>query len=670
MSRIKVFFAVLLLTVIVGVVPQAQAAATTTVEVTIAGSSAMWQSMALGAYALAQTAAGSGGTYGHWTSKSNVVNLVDTRVSPVNNDAGTLWVVWSTTSAGATKVWSFNKVDSVVGDRCYFAQPHCEVVDTDTTFASGAQISTSLWGADSTLSSNVSSLFTSGKTLVSVAATDIRPEDAAFATCRINSQLGASAVSTNSDNLDGLGYNPNNAPGACPAAGLAQANYVGTPVYSGYANNQAATTDAANVLSFNISGSDPISGTAIPTASVLEVGATPIVFIKSQIKGTLANVTDATPPQLQQVFAGQNCDASAFGSTFSGAINIFLREPTSGTYNTAEATIFRRPTVYPSAGLANGFLGLSQETGVGAGTVLANNPLAADSSPCVNGAGVRYRGIGTGEVVKSVQNSNAAGVFATAQDGISYTFFSYGNVSKIAGSPNYGYITVNGVDPIFASYGPQHSTGVGSDPGQPATAANPGMLPLNTPCGTGSAAFPCPETTIWAFNPNVYQKQTAPAVSSGLSFPNIRNGSYPAWSIVRLVSNGTPLTNAKALVTKSNTFVVTSIPDYVPFTAVKLAAGVIGPNAFTDPGLLVVRSHYQQQDGAGTALNLVAAAPFVNNIGSSAVPEAGGDMGGQILNCQAYGATSCAYSAKAPNNGAPQMTIQNVQGNQGFQVRP
>jgi hypothetical protein len=48
MSRTKLIFAVLMLAVIVGIVPMARA--TTAIQVTIAGSSAMWQAMALGAY--------------------------------------------------------------------------------------------------------------------------------------------------------------------------------------------------------------------------------------------------------------------------------------------------------------------------------------------------------------------------------------------------------------------------------------------------------------------------------------------------------------------------------------------------------------------------------------------------------------------------------------------
>ncbi|HXM11761.1 MAG TPA: hypothetical protein VN946_17555 [Terriglobales bacterium] len=600
MSLMKSIFAVLLLTAIVSIVPKAQAAVT--VEVTIAGSSAMWQTLALGAFAEAGTGAG------HWTSASNAVNLTDTRLTPVNVDPGTIWIVWNSTG---TKVWSFNKVDSVVGDRCYFAQPHCTVSATAANLSgSGAQqISSVLWGADTALPASISALFTTG-TLVNVAATDIRPEDAAFAVCRVNSLLGAGTNGGSaSDGLDGLGYNSVNASGVCPASGLGDTSgaYLGNPIKSGY----PGSTTVANVLSFNIKGSDPISGTTIPAFTVAEVGATPVVFITAR-QSALADLRNASTQQLQQAFSGTNCDASVFGLPAAG-IGIFLREPLSGTYNTAEATVFRHPTVYPGA-----ILGLSQDANVD-GAV--NNPLAGQSGTCVAGTGKRYRAIGTSEEVKSVLNS----VANLGLDGIGYTFFSYGNVSSIANSTAYGYITLNNIDPIFASYGPQNSTGTGYDPGQPATAGTlPAAANLPSSCG---AAFPCPENDIWA---------------GGLSFPNLRNGTYPAWSVVRLVSNGTGLTNAKALIVKSQAFVVTSVPDYVPFT--KTTAGGI-----TDPGLLLVRSHYQEYDGAGTFLG---AAP----VNTPVADEAGGDAGGVILPC-----TTVALCSK---------TTQQVQGTQGLQVRP
>jgi hypothetical protein len=594
MSRTKSILAVLMLAVIVGIVPMAQAKLT--VEATIAGSSAMWQTVGLAAFNIAcpnfQTTAcpTSGGIQaGHWTSNGNVVDLEDTRVSPNNIDAGTIWIVWN---AGATKVWSFNKVDSVVGDRCYFAQPRCTVIGTSGNLggSGSGKIAKSLWGSDVALPPAVLALFEDG-TPVNVAATDIRPEDAQFAICRANSSgnvSGGSGVGSfgagSSDGLDGLGYNSNIPAGVCPATynngnppGLATQNdYVGSPVLTG-----SGTGSQANVLSFNISGDDPITGTAVPAFTVVKVGAVPVVFV-DQRETALKSVTNATDLQLQQVFSGKNCNGTALTGGVSGAINVFLREPTSGTMNTTEATVFRKPDVYTGA-----INGLSQETGV------TTNPL---ETTCAGGGGSRYRGIGTSEVVNDVKASSSFGGSA-GLDGIAYAFFSYGNISTLANSANWGYIQLEGYDPIFASYN-------GGDPGQPATASNPspgspGTLPgaANLPSSC-AGVFPCPESAIW---------------TGGLSFPNMRDGLYYAWSVVRLVSNGTGETAAAALAKASNLFAVNAVPDYAP---------VVKVTGTSDPGLLYLRSHYQQYDGAG---NLLGAAPV--NSGTS---EKGGDMGGCI----------------------------------------
>jgi hypothetical protein len=541
--------------------------------VVLAGSSAMWQTLALGAYNGGTSIISGGGNTFHWTSASNTVNLSDTRVTPTNNDAGTVWVVWD--SAATPNVWVFDKVDSVVGDRCYFAAPKCNINGTAAVFAAAgaSQISATLWGADTNLPANIQAQLVAGQ-FVNAAATDIRPEDAAFAACRVNSALGASAQGGgSSDGLDGLGYNANNAAGVCPAAGSGQAKGLGSPILSGY----PASTAQANVLAFNLTGKDPITNTSLPAAfTTTNVGAAPIVFVFERDKGQLTNLENASETQLQAAFSGANCDASAFGLP-AGNINIFLREPLSGTMNTTEATVFRRPTVYPGA-----VLGASQETSVG-----ANNPLAGQAGTCAGG-GARYRAIGTGEEVKSVLNSGS--VFAVHQDGIGYTFFSYGNVGSIANNANYGYLTLNGVDPIFASYGTT------IDPGQPTiSGALPSVATLPASC---SGSFPCSEHSIW---------------SNGFSFPNLRNGTYRAWSLLRVVATGTASTNAVALVTASQKFVVNDVPDYVP---AKTVAGT------TDLGLKLLRSHYQQKDGAGT------------NLGSAPVnqpSEKGGDMGGAII---------------------------------------
>jgi hypothetical protein len=359
--------------------------------------------------------------------------------------------------------------------------------------------------------------------LVNTAATDARPEDDLFAACRANSVLGGGT-----DGLAGLGYGAN-ASGVCPSFGASLSDLQGSDLLSGY----PASTNTAHVLAFNISGTDPFTNTAIPTPSTESIGASPIIPIVSR-SGALAGVTNATDAELQDAFAGTNCLGSNFSGGTSGNTQSFLREPIAGTMVVAEYTIFRYPDI----------TGVSQEKGVN-----ATNPLSG--LPCSSGGG-RYRAIGSTEEVSSVQNSNKN--YGT--DGIGYVFFTYATVSPIANSSSYGYLQLNSVDGIFASY-------TGGDPGEPGNGTLPAAANLPASC---AGAFPCSETVIW---------------TGGLSFPNLRNGTYRSWSTLRLVSNGTALGYAKTLITTSDTFSVNSEPDFVPFAKVG-----------ADPGLTLVRSHY------------------------------------------------------------------------------
>jgi hypothetical protein len=571
MTRIKSVFAALLLTAIVSVVPVAHAQ---TVKVVLAGSSAMWQSMALAAYNAGKCVSGGTAPCFHYTGSN--FNLSDGRPTVLGGatavDLGNVWVVWDSNTT-STNVWAFIKVDSGVGDRCYFAQPRCNVNIT-TVPAPANLITSTLWGDDSsdaTPPAAVSALFTSGTLLVNTAATDIRPEDALFATCRANSKLGGGA-----DGLAGLGYGVN-ASGTCPAFGAALADLEGSDILSGY----PGSTSTAHVLAFGLTGKDPFTGTTIPVYSTVSVGAAPIVFI-TQRTGALKTVTNATDADLQAVFDGTNCDSSAFGVA-AADIQAYLREPLSGTMNTTEYSVLRYPT----------FTGKSQETGVAAA-----NPLA---KACTAG-GKRFRAIGTSEEVKSVLNSGAN----NGTDGIGYTFFSYGNVSSIADSASYGYLTLDGIDGIF------HKYGTTIDPGQPSIAgALPSASTLPAAC---AGAFPCAEGKIWSGN---------------LSFPNLRNGSYRAWSTLRVVSNGTALANATLLATGSQTYVVNTVPDFVP-------AQKVGT---TDPGLSLLRSHYER-----------LGIPPVN---VATTGDRGGDVGGCILTSTGVAATSdttTGLGQSAPGN--------------------
>lgn len=610
MSRLKLIFGALLLTVMVGLAPLAQASA---VQATLVGSSGAWQLMGVGAYNFCVTQNGAGNCF-HWTSASNVVNLNDTRVSPTNSDPGTAWIVWAVNGGTVTKVWSDTKVDTIVGDRCFFAQPQCTVIATAANLAgSGSgQISSTVWGADTALPSAVSAIFSAG-TPANAVLSDVRAEDAAFESCRVNSALGAgSYAGAASDGLDGLGYNANNQPGVCPASGLSVDHYVGTPIKSAY----PSSTSLANVLAFNITGNDPISGTKIPAYTSVNLGIDPLVAFFERDKGQLKNLQNVSVEQLQAAFSGVNCDASAFGLP-AGNIGVFVREPLSGTMTATELSLLRKPTAYTGTG-GGGVLGASQEANVD-GPV--NNPLNAQAGTCLAGLGARYRGVGAGEIVNWVLNSGSI----RGTDGIGYTFYSYGNVSKFANNPNYGYATLDDVDPIWTSYGPQLSTGKGYDPGQPATAGTlPGAVNLPAAC---SGAFPCPEKEIWA---------------GGLSYPNVRSGAYNWWSIIRVISYAGARTAVGDLVKGAQVAAVDDVPDFVP------AVKTVGKTQ-TDPGLVIVRSHYQEYDGAGT---LIGAAP----VNTGGVKEQGGDGGGAILPC-----ATAALCSK---------TVQQVQGNKGLQVRP
>jgi len=597
MSRSKSLFAVLALTAIVGFCPQVYAAPT--VKVVFVGASAVWQTLALGTFGVPNSTTPTEGACGvssatapcyHWTTSS--FNVIDGRVQ-TNTDTGAVWIVWD--SHSDPYVWVFVKVDSGVGNRCYFGNPPCYVsAPSGFSWAIGSNNNQiTVWGAtdDTVPPTAVEDLFTQKNTdlplgeKVTASVSDERPEDSLWATCRSNSQSGKNGF----DATDGLGYNSNWTAGSCPTAATVTTG-TGNAVQSGY----PGSTSTANLISWNISGTDPISGKAVPAFTAYSVGAAPVIFIYSHNGGQLTGLTNVTDAQVQQVFSGTLCDASAFGLPAAG-IEAYLREPISGTMNTTEADVFRRPVI-----ALGSTIGSSQELGVNGANPLTRTSVACPDS--VNdGLGGRWRAIGTSEEAKSVLN----GVSNNGQDGIGYTFFSYGNVSTLAKSSvqsEYGYAQLDGVDPIFQIY--NTSTGAGYDPGQPASGELPGAqnLPSNSNTAICNGAFPCPESAIWA---------------GGLSFPNLRNGSYRAWALLRVVSTGTALTASEAVVTASQSYVVSDVPDYVPAAAVKSGTTLL------DPGLQLLRSHYQQVDGSGTVN--IGKAPV--NSGTS---EAGGDMGGCI----------------------------------------
>jgi hypothetical protein len=542
MTRVKSIFAAAVVAVIVGLVP---AHATTSFQVVAAGSSAMFQQMTLAAYnslCIASTPAHTGCS--HWSAKngsggaSDLLN--DSRVptdgtGPIPQEGGTLSVVWGVRGdgSGITDVWAYLTVDSVVGNRCYFAQPHCTILTNGSGTAGQNKIAAVLFDDNSSdVSLDATVAGTLNGHIITAAMTDIRPEDAVFAQKRVCAVL-------NTTTLAGLGY--------CAAT----TNQVGTQILGA----ASASGGAATPVCFNITGHDCINtGSSVPASTTIPVGAAPIVFL---VNRTTGGKLDASQPfnlntfSAQRLFAGLDCESSAIdvisNGAASGAVHVVMREPLSGTMNTTEFTTFRNV-----ASAKN-----SQEVGVG-----ANNPVAALG--CVHGGGDRTRAIGTGNLV---------GFVKATTDSVGYAFFSYGNVSSLtgaSGNTNFGYLTLNGTDPIGLASG--------LPPGSPVPFPNQQLPFCNAPC----------------------------PLAPNTSFPAVRNGGYSAWSVLRAVTDKTGVnnTNVAALVSAAQATVNSKIPDFVPFKA----------QADGDLGLLVFRSHYGT--GAHNGINTAA--------------EAGQDMGGCI----------------------------------------
>jgi|HubBroStandDraft_6_1064221.scaffolds.fasta_scaffold00141_36 hypothetical protein len=574
---------------------------------------------------------------------------------------GNFWVVWvcsvSTSPCPAgnvTDIWAYLSVDSTVGNRLFLAQPsttqHGALLQLNTT-AGGGVAATSPDnaaspgildfgapgnGASATCPSGFSSncddaaldneviiaLGGSTGTPIIDGMTDIRPEDAKYAT---NRSLG-SPVDTSSTcgappcRSWALGYGP---------------GPIGTGIQS------SISTAKATPVQFGLPGyTDPITSIAVPTTiKVIPVGESPIIFVANRSNTAnglgqacagacgaapwaasywASNLWDqhpyppnGLPPApvtrrpLGNMFTGHDCgvDNAVFQPTDTGnrgvtapvvnaPITLWLREPLSGTMNTTEFSEFRiYGTTNGNGAPGNGQPALtSQEQNV---VPPGDNPLK--NKACVTFGGVRSRGVGTGEVLTG--SSGAGGVLNTP-DSMAYAFFSFSNVSKLAGSAKYGYLTIDGVDPLFDNY-----SNTAGDAGQPAVNGTPtswGELPL---CNEATGIpVKCRANAVWTHADAICSGNT------GCSFPHLRDGTYPAWSELRLLCDTnnahclatSDIYGGEALVENLQSDIHNSnfggVPDLLPFS--EAAAGALSFNPpFGDVGF--VREHYAYQLSTG-----------------------------------------------------------------------
>jgi hypothetical protein len=477
-----------------------------TTVVNLVGSSAAFNAFGLAAR-FATSGSGPGVCGGNsWSVASGTATGVDSRSSTIDAVGGSIWVVWDN-STTPTIVCTYLNIDSVVGNRLFFAVPQ-GTLDLPSSAIGTTGTDQVPTFTDTTLPAAVQAAVNG--VAFTAAVSDIRPEDALFATTRALTALGTKTL----PGYLGEGYGPG-------------------PV--GVTINSEFSSKYAQVVNFAMSGTDPISGDAIPAYAVQNIGG--------QVLMVLVNTADTSAAGLGNS-AFNNVDRFTLARVLAGlttrtrdlipssglpqvGLQVLLREPLSGTWNTMEYCIPNSREI-----------ALSQETGV---NPAVDNPLDQTSA---DGA-TRRRVIGTGEMVKEV---------GLISDAFGYAFFSFGNVKPIVSTGK--YLTVDGVDPIQASY-----TG--------------GTLPTCT--------APC---------------------AGAVTFPNVINGSYPIWNIMRVITPHTVPTAVTSLINAAESQVA-NIPDFVP----------IGQ-------MLVFRSHYAQSGIAG------------KNGHAAREIESGGDMGGAVLTVQ------------------------------------
>jgi hypothetical protein len=472
--------------------------AATTVQFNGVGSSGMFNLSALAGY----SATGCGTNI--WTQKSGASGI-DSRRSDIPSQTGNVWIIWN---SNVTTVCAYLSIDSVVGNILFFAQPVATLsISASEVGTNGNNLVPTL--TDVPLPQAVYNAL--NNQAFNAAMTDIRSEDALFAVNR------ALAPWSNDPHCTGLGYTGD---------GL-----VGTPILS------SQSTKSVTPVAFSISGGDPFNGAPVPAWTSIPIGAEPVVvFVNTQTgsafasnsynnvdRFVLANVLNGTLTRTR--------DITNVAGLASVGIKTFLREPTSGTYNTLEFTV-------PGSVEA----GSCQELNVDPAT---DNPLNI-SYPT---GGSRERTIGTGEMVSTVGKT---------ENGLGYAFWSTGNFSGVLTTAK--YLSVDGVDPLNYSWYQSN-----------------GAFP--------NCVAPCPGL---------------------IPFVNVLNGSYPAWTILRVSCYTT-----KGVCPKGVTNIVSAaqknaknVPDLVPVSSIQ-----------------VFRSHFDRPGQIGATSN--------GNVGEPA--ESGGDVGGAVF---------------------------------------
>lgn len=494
------------------------------------GSSALFLELGQGAHS---TATGAPGAACVWSNNTGVFQATDPTTG--QPESGNFWVAWTTggghgtcsSPASGYVIYAYLQTDSTVGDRCLFNG--CTIGTTSTSPTTLATNNLILPTGEQTNLPSVVWTALDGLA-VSVAGTDIRPEDAAFATLRATKPCGTPVVS--GSQYLGLGYNQ-----TTPAYHL--------PIESAYSSS------SFNVTPFTLPSS----------FTVTRLGAVPIVVFANPGNATgFGSLTNLTRTQLAHFLDGSYGKTSDVGTSGSFPTTVLIREPLSGTYNTMEYAVPNTTTNSLNTGLN---LETSQDVGKNQlttpiveencnGTIPRTNPLNIESED--ESGAYRNRVIGTGQMVSTVLNlpNPISPLPAQTTDTLGYAFWSTANFANATSTfnstlhewipGNAKYIQIDGVDPLLDNY----------------TTSN-GALPTS-----GNSLL------------------------GDVTFNNLKNGDYPIWSFLRLVNLSTASTDTTdavaALNAAAQTFVsgpTATEPDFVPISSINILRSHFMPPGIT-----------------------------------------------------------------------------------------
>jgi hypothetical protein len=501
MNRIKYIAAALSVAVLLLVSPLCQA--TTQVLFNGVGGTSVFDSFALAAGGTTATPGGVCGNGakggGNWTFKSGASG-VDNRSVSIAAVSGNVWIVWNAAAAAGTSgglVCAYLAVDAITGDRLFYAQPRGTLSIPSSEIGEAGGNLVPFLPPDTALPSTIYNDL--NNVVFNAAPTDLRPEDAAYATTR--------ALDSYTVSGSGLGYGP---------------GPIGGSILSEFSSK------SAQVVAFNISGTDPITGQTIPAATTTDVGGEVEVVLLNTTLGGAGSGNFGDP-------AFNNVDRFVLANFLNGdftrtrdmipssgepavPVHVLLRDPLSAAANVIEFCVTRSVEVNST-----------QELNVDPADPNTNplNLTAADG-------GTRQRTGSSSEEVSEIGDiANSLG----------YVLFSFGNVSPIVSTAR--YVTVDGIDPLYASY-------------------TSGALPTCT--------VPCP---------------------GEVTYPNLINGSYPIWSIITVVSAKPVPAGITSIITAAQTQVA-NIPDFVPFSSLEVFR-----SHYTQDGVAPNNGHTRTAESGG-----------------------------------------------------------------------